>query len=116
MFDYTNPGTWKEAGLLPAASSGLKGVSIGQDFFVTGGDLDGSSGSWWKDEILSWDPITESWTVAGQLLFERSNHGVAEVSLDVFAKHCVSSRAAENSVIQVLVILSFIGNVLNVAV
>ena len=112
MFDYTNPGTWKEAGLLPAARSGLKGVSIGQDFFVTGG----KSLSWWKDEILSWDPITESWTVAGQLLFERSNHGVAEVSLDVFATYCVSSRAAENSVIQVLVILSFIGNVLNVAV
>jgi len=112
VFDYTNPGTWKEAGLLPAARSGLKGVSIGQDFFVTGG----KSLSWWKDEILSWDPITESWTVAGQLLFERSNHGVAEVSLDVFATYCVSSRAAENSVIQVLVVLSFIDTVLNVAV
>ena len=114
MFDYTNPGSWKEAGLLPAAMSGLKGVSIGQDFFVTGGETS-NSGSWWKDEILSWDPITESWTVAGQLLFERSNHGVAEVSLDVFAKHCARSRAAENSVIQVLVVLSFIGNVLIVA-
>ena len=111
MFDYTNPGTWKEAGLLPAARSGLKGVSIGQDFFVTGGETSNSL-SWWKDEIPSWDPITKSWTVAGHLLFERSDHGVAEV---VFAKHCVRSRAAGNSVMQVLVVLSFIGNVLIVA-
>merc|ERR1711962_1035665 len=29
VLDYTNPGSWKEAGLLPAATSGLKGVSIG---------------------------------------------------------------------------------------
>ena len=106
MFDYTNPGSWKEAGLLPAARTGLKGVSIGQDFFVTGG-VTSNSLSWWKDEILSWDPITESWTVAGHLLFERSCHGVAEVSLDVFAD--------ENSVIQALVVLSFISTMLNVA-
>ena len=114
MFDYTNPGSWKEAGLLPAARSGLKGVSIGQEFFVTGGETSNSL-SWWKDEILSWDPITESWTVAGHLLFERSNHGVAEVSLDVFAKYCVKSGATGNSVTQTLVVLSFIGTVLNVA-
>ena len=105
MFDYTNPGSWKEAGLLPAAWSGLKGVSLGQDFFVTGGETSNSL-SWYKDEILSWDPITESWKVAGHLLFERSNHGVAEVSLDVFAKHCVKSGATENSVIQALIVLS----------
>ena len=43
------------------------------------------------------------------MLFERSDHGVAEVSLDVFAKHCVKSGATENSVIQALVVLSFIG-------
>ena len=114
MFDYTNPGSWKEAGLLPAARSGLKGVSLGQNFFVTGGETSNSL-SWYKDEILFWDPITESWTEAGHLLFERSNHGVAEVSLDVFAKYCVKSGAAENSVMQALVVLSFIGTVLNVA-
>ena len=109
--DYTNSGTWKDAEPLPAARTSLRGVSIGQDFYVTGGeDLDLV-----QDEILSWDPITESWTVAGHLLFERSNHGVVEVSLDVFAKYCARSRAAENSVMQALVVLSFIGNVLNVA-
>ena len=92
----------------------VTGVSLGQNFFVTGGETRNSL-SWWKDEILSWDPITKSWTVAGHLFFERSNHGVAEVSLDVFAKYCARSRAAEISVIQALIVLSFISTVLNVA-
>ena len=104
--DYTGSGSWRQAGLLPTARWGLRGVSIGQDFYVTGGDAGLSTG--WKNEILSWDPVGEAWTVAGHLLFPRANHGLAEVSLDSFTDYCIRSGAATViSFLQPLLFLSF---------
>ena len=63
--DYTNSGAWRDAEPLPTARENLRGVSIGQDFYVTGGE----DFNWsWQDEILSWDPVSETWAVAGHML------------------------------------------------
>ena len=113
--DYTNSGTWKDAEPLPAARTSLRGVSIGQDFYVTGGeDL-----HWVQDEILSWDPVSKTWAVAGHLFFKRSNHGVAEVSLHEFSDYCVSYSSKPplfSTSTQALVFLCLFGTVLDTAI
>ena len=40
------------------------------------------------DEILTWDSVSESWSVAGHMKTARDFHGVTEVSLAVVADYC----------------------------
>ena len=40
------------------------------------------------DEILTWDSVSESWSVAGHMATARAYHGVTEVSLTVVASFC----------------------------
>ena len=86
MFPYTGPGagSWREAGLLPSPLDGLRAAKVGDLLHVTGGD-DGSSD---MDKILSWDSISETWSVACHMKTARSYHGVTEVSLAVVADYC----------------------------
>jgi len=114
VMDYTGSGSWRQAGLLPTARWGLRGVSIGQDFYVTGGDAGVSTG--WNDEILSWDPVGEAWTVAGHLLFPRANHGLAEVSIDSFTDYCINGGATVTTYLQPLLFLCFLSTVCNAMV
>jgi len=115
VMDYTGSGSWRKAGLLPTAKSGLRGVSIGEDFYVTGGETSGG----FSDEILSWDPVGEVWTVTGHLLFPRANHGVAEVSLDfpqTFTDYCIDSGAFATPSLRPLLLSLFFGTALNVMI
>ena len=115
VMDYTNSGAWRVSEPLPTARTSLRGVSIGQDFYVTGGeDLE----DWVQDEILSWDPASETWSVAGHLLKKRRNHGVAEVSLDEFTDYCVSYSSKPpliSTSLQALVVLCLFGTLLDIA-
>ena len=40
------------------------------------------------EEILAWDSVSESWSVAGHMKTARRNPGVTEVSLAVVADYC----------------------------
>ena len=40
------------------------------------------------DEILTWDSVSESWSVAGHMKAARRKPGVTEVSLEVVADYC----------------------------
>jgi hypothetical protein len=46
-------------------------------FHVSGG----SDGSNYLDEILAWDPVSETWSLAGHLASARRYHGITEVAL-----------------------------------
>ena len=87
LFPYTGPGagSWREAGLLPSARGGLRAAKLGQLLLVTGGAISDSSG---MGEVLTWDSVSESWSVAGHMETARSWHGVTQVSLVVMADYC----------------------------
>ena len=70
-------GSWREAGLLPSGRTALWGASLASVFHVSGG-FDGSND---QDEILAWDPVSETWSLAGHLATARRYHGITEVSL-----------------------------------
>ena len=40
------------------------------------------------EEILTWDSVSESWSVAGHMTEAKDYHGVTEVSLAAVARYC----------------------------
>ena len=86
VFPYTGPGagSWREAGRLPSPREGLRAAKVGDLLLVSGGG-DPSINT---DEILSWDSVSETWSVAGHMKTARDLHGVTEVSLAVVADYC----------------------------
>ena len=85
VLDYSAPAeSWRQAGLLPSPRIGVRAARIGDVLYVTGG-YDGQGD---MDDILSWSPDTELWTVAGNLAAARRYHGVAEVSLAAVEDYC----------------------------
>jgi hypothetical protein len=67
-------GSWREAGPLPSARWGLRGASLASMFHVSGGYSH-------LDEILAWDPVSKTWSLAGHLATARTMHGVTEIPL-----------------------------------
>ena len=91
LFPYSgsNAGSWHEAGLLPSPRTGLSAGKVGDLLHVTGGRNDDSR---YMEEILTWDSVSESWSVAGHMKTARFDHGVTEVSLAVVAGYCSISH------------------------
>ena len=88
LFPLTGPGagSWREAGLLPSPRYGLRAAKVGELLHVTGGyNADSFSD---MEEILTWDSVSESWSVVGHMETARWSHGVTEVSLAVVADYC----------------------------
>ena len=71
------PGSWRFAGQLPSPRLGLRGVTLGQGLYVTGG----FSGSSYYDSIVSWSGTSETWALAGNLTVGRTYHGLASPPL-----------------------------------
>jgi len=86
VFDFSlgSEGTWREGGPLPTGRNGLRGATIGGVFHVCGGyskNLD-------LTDILSWDSVTESWTMVGEMRTKREYHAVLEVSKESVSQWC----------------------------
>jgi hypothetical protein len=75
-------GSWREAGPLPSARVGLRGASLASVFHVSGGSF--------LDEILAWDPVSETWSLAGHLATARDFHGITEVPLAAMEGLCTA--------------------------
>jgi len=83
VMDYTNGGTWRVAGALPSPRYGLKAASIDGQLYVMGGNEKNTEAT---DEILSWEPISETWTKADlKLTTKRAYHAVTEVDLNTIS-------------------------------
>ena len=69
--------SWRivETGDLPSARQGLRAAVVENVLYVTGGVVG------WNDltAILSWDPVQEKWTHAGDLKVARSYHAVVAI-------------------------------------
>merc|ERR1711970_451116 len=80
---YTSSSTlsWKtvETGDLPSARQALNAAVVENVLFVSGGsNIDGAD----LTAILSWDPLQEKWTHAGDLNVARSRHAVVAIPSD----------------------------------
>jgi len=75
---------WANAGELPVALQLLRGVSLNNNIFMTGG-YDGSDS---HDSILQFNPEDGSWTQVGQLQTARHYHGASVVSVDDIIDYC----------------------------
>ena len=103
-------GRWREAGRLPAPKSQQKGATIGGVFHVAGG---GDSSSKTSDIILSWDPVSESWSVAGHMKMARNYHAVTAAPLSLLSYFCPfaqlsseGTKAATSGVITIPMLLT----------
>ena len=95
---------WRTGGALPSARSGLRGVTILNQFYVTGecwavmmyllsvvpliifpGGYDDSDT---LSDILRYEPESKEWTSTGHLATPRSVHGVSTVDITSVAAFC----------------------------
>jgi len=69
--------SWRivETGDLPSGRRGLRAAVVENVLYVTGGIYDGYD----LTAILSWDPVQEKWTHAGDLKVARSSHAVVAI-------------------------------------
>ena len=74
---------WREVngGQLPSPRTYLRAAVVGNTIYLTGGGQN-------LNEILSWDPITESWNLVGNLAVGRSNHAAVAVSRSIISLSC----------------------------
>merc|ERR1712008_149462 len=71
-------GRWTTGGNLPRELYGLKAGQLNQQMVVTGGEDDGGN---LRDEVLLFNPATDTWSQIGKLKTGRGIHAVAEVNL-----------------------------------
>jgi len=85
LLDYSNTDSgWREAGLLPSPRYGLAGANLEEVFHISGGR---NSSAKFTD-ILAWDPVSEQWSLAGQLSTPRNLHSLTEVDLNILEELC----------------------------
>ena len=82
---------WREveSGQLPSPTTGLFGLQVtlvDQTLYVSGGymtpDFD------YRNSILSWDPVAESWQPAGNLAVGRGLHATVALPSSTIAMYC----------------------------
>jgi len=84
VLEYPSEQNWRSVAPLPSPRWGLRSVSLGGTFLVTGG----GDATMETDEVVEWDPVAEEWTVALYMMSARGNHAVAEVPFELISSFC----------------------------
>ena len=94
---------WRTGGALPSARSSLRGVTILNQFYVTGECwavmmylvsvvpliiFPGGYGSDYFSDVLRYNPESEEWTQTAALATPRYHHGFSTVNLGTLATFC----------------------------
>ena len=74
---------WREVHPLPSPRCCLAGAPLGSIFHVSGG-----YGLEYYASVLSWDPISETWSESGRLLATRSYHAAIEAPSQIVTQFC----------------------------
>ena len=74
---------WREVDPLPSPRCCLAGATLGSVFHVSGG-----YGLEYYASVLSWDPISETWSESGQLPAVRSYHAAIEAPSQIVTQFC----------------------------
>merc|ERR1711962_354143 len=86
VMDLTDGGTWRKSNKLPERRYAGKGANLAGKFHITGGWVEDVNGE--SNDVLAWEPVTESWELVGHLINARSDHGVAEVDIELVELLC----------------------------
>ena len=69
--------SWEMASSLPAAVEGLRGVTIGDDIFLTGGMADNGT----RSDVLRYIVARNEWEIVGNMAKPRSAHAATAINL-----------------------------------
>ena len=90
-------GAWETAGQFPKAISGLRGVSLNNNIFMTGNIIvnqfishkHSNNTGGYSDSILRFNSVDGSWEEVGKLQQMRHDHGASLVNVDDIMGKCV---------------------------
>jgi len=78
--------SWKTTTSLPRAMNELRGISVDNTIYMTGGyDEDTET---FRDEILAWDADMEDWVKVGLMKVARSDHALSTVNMQELVNYC----------------------------
>ena len=92
VYQYPDGVSWNSVTDLPSPRTDLRGASLGGTFVLVGGQY----GQDRFDDVLSYEPISDSYTVIGHLTKARDYHGVTEVPWQAVAQYCFTGTAQPN--------------------
>jgi len=75
---------WLHVGNLPRPTHALKGISVNNQIFVTGG-----YGGEYLKTILKFNPASNEWEKSGEMKFARGYHAVAVLPLKEVEPYCL---------------------------
>jgi len=78
---------WRFAADLPGPRSCMRGVTVVNQLFMTGGTYDNLEP---LDDIISYDPDADRWVQVGSLTVARSSHAVSVLPLEEVEPFCLS--------------------------
>jgi len=84
--------SWQTEGSLPNAVHGIKGVSISNKIFLTGGYYRSLG---YSDSVLEFNQETRDWKLVGHLSKPRGFHAASVVPLKEASKYCQASNQME---------------------
>ena len=78
---------WREVegGELPEPRHGLRAATVDNVLFITGGQDENYNN---LAEILSWDPLAESWQKVGDLKLGRGFHAAVAIPSSIIESEC----------------------------
>merc|ERR1719342_514219 len=76
--------TWSYVGNLPIAAYIMRGISVNNHIFLTGG-----YGVEYLNTILKFNPVSNEWEKTGEMRFARSDHAVAVLPLKEVKPYCL---------------------------
>ena len=93
VYQYPAGVSWSSVTDLPSPRYGLRCASLNGRFVLVGGEYDDQDRF---DDVLSYEPISDSYTVIGHLTKARDSHGVTEVPWQAVAQYCSTGTAQPN--------------------
>merc|ERR1712098_303072 len=79
--------SWSYVGSLPRATRYLKGITLNNQMFITGGKRDYKTRT---DEIMKFNPTTSQWEKTGELIIARSSHAMSVLPLKEIQPYCLN--------------------------
>ena len=86
MLEFQSQSGWREVGGLPSPRMGLRGATVDGMFLVSGGGED--QHTHYTNDIVAFDPVSESWASSGHMVATRKWHAVAEIGLSSIPTNC----------------------------
>ena len=92
VYQFPAGDVWKYTSDLPSPRTSLRGVSLANTVYFSGG-YDDNSGE--LDDVLVYDISRDTFSLAGDLTTARYNHAVTEVPWQAVAQYCSTTATPQ---------------------